>query len=518
MALITKKHPGPPSVKKLVGTGELPVRSLPMESYDELGEVVSYDATTNSYVVITHGVGGNPNMPGQRKLSNIPRKTQDIIDASPLVSGTTVIIRWSLGFPFIDGVLNVNVSRAAVEEHPLEDTSVSGGTGGDINADTNSSAYRGAYYRDPMIPKDILPGDKIIKGPDGNFLAICRGGYTALSGGSGCKALIEAFADRDLIRLVCEHFHLLTAFGSVKFFTTDGRTGIQIRGGKDTLTETGGTEEQWTFKFDLGETGDYLSTEICDASGNTKAKFNITDSGKISFLTTDGFEQINGGSTPSYEESAGGKVVKISGDLTEDIRGSVKSRIKSGYSKSVSGSYDLQIGNSHGTTVQGDSVQSIGGNQSNTIFGGSFASAKPTNIASSTQILNGSYHLEVGNPLFGANPAAVAGMTFAVNNGVITLGQNPNIRAVPATNAIVNLNTRMPSSVALGGTAGTTSTNPALYHGVMYEPLLSILTAMMAVFDTHGHPPFMTPPVVPMSAAISPMLSTAMSLRVMIGG
>lgn len=507
-----------PTENKKLAMGETPVSAPSEDLKDELAEVLRYDAGSNSYTLVTRGSGGNPRQPGGRQLQNIPRKTVNTSDVSPLPIGTIVVVDWGLGFPYISGVLPINASKLRTESNSNDKKTLGGGKESVANPDDNTVGYTNAYYREPGVPRDLLEGDKILITPDGNFVGAFRGGYSAIHGGTNSKARVESFADRDLVRIICENYEVLNGFGTLEVYNSEGRCGLSFRGGSDQLTESGGDEEQWTFKLDIGDPGEYFTMEVCDTSGNTKAKVNITPSGQVNWVATDGYNVANAGRGTSSEEHAGNILKRILGSVTEVIGQNKKVEVGGSRTTAISETDQKTVGHNESTSINNSQILSVGGNQTNTISGGSFIEANPLNVAVSTQVLNGSYFLEVGNPTAGANPAAKAGITLAVNNGDVTLGQNPDFLAPPASISNVNLNTRLPGSVALGGHTSIISTNPALFHAVMFEPLVAILTAIIAAHDTHIHIFPFTPPPVPSSPIIAPMLATMMSLRVLIGG
>lgn len=512
------KHLGSGEDTKKLARGELPVsRNVPPNT-KELGEVLSYSQSHNSYTVITRGTPGDPRQPGGRQLRGVCQKSNAPGQTNPLPVGTVVIVDWSFGFPYIDGVLPINASRAQIESGPGASSNI-GGESSVALPDDNTQQEHSGYYRDPTAPKDALPGDQVLSSPDGNRIGALRGGYNVMDGGPGTKAKVETFGDRDLTRITSEDFELLTGFGVYQVYNAEGRCGVSIRGAADQLTESGGSDDQWTFKVDIGDTGDFFAMEICTADGATQAKFHITPNGRVTLIATDGLNWVDGGKTASYQEYAANLFIKILGQLKKKVAGAVTEEFQSTRTTQISETDQRSIGHNEIVSVNNNRFLNVGGNQEIKVSGGTPLTANPLNVAVNMSVLNGSYFLELGNPLAGASPAAMAGFTVAVNNGDITLGQNPDPLALPATKATVSLNTLLPNSVALGGTASPLSNNPAFMHAVMFEPLMSFLAVMMALFDSHIHiPPIIGPPVTLMSPSLSSMLATIMSTRVIIGG
>ena len=475
---------------------------------------MAFSVETATYKVITRGVMGDSTKPGGRLLQGVPRKVENPGMVTALAIGSTVVLDHSLGFPFIDGVLNINTSRAQADDGALATNNI----GGDVSiaepADGTTEEAQG-FYRDARQPKDLLEGDLVMITEDGNRMGACRGRYNVMDSGPGTKAKVETFGEKDLTRITTEDFELLTGFGLLQIHNAEGRCGLSFKAGADQLSESGGEEEQWTMKLDIGDDGDFFNLEVNSPDGKTAAQFNIKPDGKVTLVGAKGIDMVAGDGAQSQQEYAAGLVTKIIGKALRNVEGAVTEIVSSNRTTTVSETDSLTAGHNHEVAANNHQILNVGGNQYNTITGGSPLEATPLNVAVETQVLNGSYHLELGNPLKGANPAAMAGMTLAVNNGDIVLGQNPDPLSVPATRATVSMNTLLPNSVGLGGTANPLSSNPATFHAVKYENLATMLMAMMAIFDTHTHvPPVGGIPAALMTPLLSSLLPMMMCTRV----
>ena len=512
-----RKQQGDSSFTRALASGAAPLSNDGAKKSKELAEVVVYSASQNSYDVITRGAPGNPGQPGGKSLVGIPLKTSTPGVAAPFPVGTSVIIDWSLGFPYIDGALPVNSSRAA-EDTTGPSSNIGGGSSSVVVPADNTKQEHSSYYGVPGTPKDILPGDQLLTTPDGNRIGALRGNYTVMDAGPENKAKIETFGAEDLVRVTTENYETYTAFGTLKVYNDGGRCGVIMRGGADQLTQSGGSDEQWTFKLDIGDTGDYFTLEVCTADGATQSKVNMSANGRVTILATDGLDLVDGGKTASHNEYASDLITRILGGVKELVEGAVEERYSKTRTTMVSETDQKTVGHNESTSVNNHQITNVGGNQQIQVNGGGPLLAKPSNVAVDMQVLNGSYFLELGNMLAGGSPAAKAGFTVAVNNGDITLGQNPDLLAVPAMNATVSLNTILPDSVALGGTTSMLSTNPAMMHAILGEPLQMFLSSLMASFDAHVHnPPVVGPPAAPMSPTVGLLLPTLLSKRVKIG-
>jgi hypothetical protein len=498
---------------RILAKGELPVKQGAANLDKELGEIAAYDVESATYRVLTRGVMGDSTRPGGKLLQGVPRKQETPNVVSVLPVGTTVVIENSLGFPYIDGVLNVNASRSETD-NPLVSTSIAG----DAEIIDNTAPEGQGYYRSRNIPKDLVGSDFLITSPDGNRMGVLRGRYNVMDGGPGTKAKIETFGEQDLTRITTEDFELLTGFGMLKIHNSEGRCGLSFRAASDQLNESGGEEELWTFRLDIGDDGDFFNLEVGTPEGGTAAKFNITPDGKVTHLGLNGVDLIGGDKAPSHQTYGSDLLIQVLGKIIKDVSGSVTESIQGNRTTTVSESDQRTAGHNEEVAVNNHQIASVGGNQYVTISGGSAIEAKPSNIAVEQHVLNGSYHLELGNPLRGANPAALAGLTLAVNNGDIVIGENAAPLATPAIKATASLNTRLPNSVALGGTANPFSSNPALFHAVKYEPLMTLIQAIFSMHDGHVHvPPVGGTPSLQMNAVLGMFLPQTMSNRVLMG-
>lgn len=510
--------PKPKSETARLAAGELPVGNAEPRGRKLIGEVLKYNQKKDSYTVITRGDPGKGGKPGMQQLLGVPRKVESPGIIAPLPSGTTVVVDFGLGFPYIDGVLNVNSSQTIVEKGSSKPIRFGGTSSVTSDKQLNDDASPG-YFRFPGAPEDALPGDHALVSPDGNYVAALRGKESSLFGST--KAQIRALGDKDLVQIVCEDYENFNGFGDLRIYNAQGRAGLRFDAGADQKTQSGGAEKQWTFTLAIGDEGDFFLMEVKGDDGSTKAKFHITSDGQVTLMGANGVHILNGGKAPSFEEVGSDSVKRYKGNYSAEHDAPVSRTMKSTYALKVSESKSQIIGHNDSKMVNNHQTVSIGGNQYVTITGGNPLTAEPTNIAVDMKVLNGSYLLEIGDPLAGANTAsALAGYSVFVHNGEIILGENPSPMATPSTLAMVSLNTKLPNSVALGGLANPMSTNPAMLHACLFEPLSIMLTGLLAMLDGHTHTTAWGPsgpPIVPFSPSFSSGLPNIQSVRVLIG-
>jgi len=499
--------------------GEQPMRNnLYGPGGKMLAEIQKYDPKSDTYLLVSRGLGGVPGQAGGRRLAGVPRRVEDPGTIAPLENGTVVVVDTSLGFPYIDGVLNINASSEKRERAP-QPPSLAGAEGSTVTEAMVTDGMPG-YYKNVQTPDDVVPGDFVRMSPDGNYLAILRGKESRLYGSE--KAQISVIGLNDLIRVICEDYEHFNGFGTFKISNAEGRGNIEVRGGADQLNETGGDEEQWTFHLDIGDQGEFFDMRITTLDGKTLSQFKLTPDGQIRLMAVKGIELVNADGAPRSEEIGGDHYRRVMGSTKDKISGAATTTIEGERTTNTSESDKKVIGNDQVKTINRNKVTQVGGNLQETITGGDPLTAKPTNVAVDRQVLNGSYFLELGNPTAGANPSAMAGYNVFVNNGEITFGENPRA-LVPVTMANVNLNTSQPNSVALGGTVGPGATM-AVQHAMLFEPFSSMMATLISLLDSHTHAtawgpssPAMAPQPGGFSSALSSTLPNISSIRVLIG-
>ena len=474
--------------------GKVPVtESLPRS----FAEIKSYNAKTNSYDVLVQG--GDT-----RLIPNVCLKTLRPGTISPLPSGTTVIIDESLGPAIIDGV----VPGIQETTYVTEDTSAPrlGAANTVPLEDVSNQSDSSDNYRTISLPTDAMPGEFVEVSPEGNYIGVLRGKLNVLS--SGEKAQIFTDGNHELVKIICEDYEHESSLGTVSIKNEEGRSSLVARFAADQLTEGGGSEEQWTFRLDVGNSGGIFKMEVTEGDGKTKAKFHISPDGCVTILATNGIHLINAGEGVNHEVVGGSKSTKIKGGHKVEVEKDIEVTTKASRATKITATDAKIVGNDDSIFVNRDCVRNIGRNQDITVTGGSVATASPTNVAVSHKVLNGSYVLNIGDPTLGASPAAFAGYSLFVHGGKVIIGEDP---LMPAPLTSVSLNTLGVDSIALGGTIET-----AQLHAMIYEQWQIFMTTFLTLFDTHFHAP-MAPPAVGLSGPMAGLMNPVKSQRVKIG-
>ena len=479
-----------------------------------LGEIKAYNIRKNVYDVYVNGRGGTSNE-GEEFLPHVVRKTQNTGDHAPLPPGTIVVIDRSLGFPYIDGVLDaLGVSPYDVDEDNSQDLGYE--MPASVLDDAGSGDDDADYSKPHGVPKDIIPQDFVQSSPEGNFLAILRSKLNILYGSK--KAQIQTFGVQDLVRIIAEDYEQLTSLGNLKIFNEGGRASLEYRAAADQLNESGGSEDHWTFRLDLGHRGNLFDMRVTTPDGKTLSRVYLSADGKVEILGVNGVDLVDGGTGTKRTEIAGSPYTKIQGNETTQIDGNSSLTVKGSRSVRVSQNESKMVGNDQSTSVNRDIARSVGGHISDTITGGPITEAAPTNVAYETNVLNGSYHIYVGNPLQGASPSAKSSFRVFVNNGEIALGEDTNPFGMPSSKVAVGINTSLPDSVGLGGMPSQ-SLLPSIgmQHAMGFEPFSTLMRAVIQWCDTHIHGTTWGPssaPSVPLSSSASSLVDPCMSTRV----
>lgn len=449
-----------------------------------------------------------------RVLTNVPRMRSNPGDIVALEQGTEVLLNYDYGFPFILGVLASPTGIPSdVARHSVTDVEGFGGQG--LNKKTSDS---GGNYRLASEPDDIMPGDRVVMGTEGNHLGILTGGVNVLK--SSALSQIRTHLINDLVEIFSRNYRHITDMGEFTIQNNDGRINMRFRGGSDQRTEAGPDEEKWTIKFDLGSEGDLFNLELSTPTGQTLFKFHVNSDGQCEIYGVNGVS-INSGAAnggTSSEESTGNKRHKISGNVTTEIGGDSVATIEGNATTTVLNDQVTSAGNDIRSQALRDHATSAGRNVYVAVQGNPLGDAMVYDISA------GNWVVKIGsatslNPLSGFDMTTFSGnMAFNSTAGgnfkVTSLLGNLEAtikKAIISTNAI-------PDSVILGG-------NVLASHIVKFEQLEQHLLQLYNLLDNHIHLETGTssaagipvvgtsgPPVVPFAPLLQPQTITFKSL------
>lgn len=460
----------------------------------ELGQVVAVDSARMAYVVRT--LRGRP-------LTGVPRKRSSQADLALLPVGASVVVRFDLGFPYIDGVLDLPAA-------PSDDAGVPV-TGVDGYSSPTTDFTTG-NFRGPGEPSDLLAGDTVLGNKAGARVGVLEGGVAMLAG-SG-MAQVRAHALNDLVEVVSRNFRQVTDMGISEIKNTDGRINWSFRGASDQTNEAGADEENWTVRWDLGSEGDMLNFELTTPQGQTLFRFHVDSNGRAEIFGLDGVVIQSGcqNDEPHIAEHGGDSTDTVHGNRTLNTGGNRTETVEGQSTTTIDGGRSEVVGGDASTAAVRDIGISAGRNTHRTTAG-----AKDGSVALREAVLGGGYAVTIGQPAYPS-----PGYSLQTLRGDIdfesTLGGDFRVNTptgnVKTNSRKVTLVTTLPDSVVLGG-------HSLASHVAKFEQLEVFLKALLKWCDTHAHPPGAPvggPPTVSASMLLSGLIAPIKSVRVGVGG
>ena len=433
----------------------------------------------------------------------VPRKRNSQDDLALLPVGATVIVRFDIGLPYIDGVLDIPGSLADTDGIPT--TGISGYGG-------NTQPTQEGGYRGQGEPSDLLPGDTVIGNKDGARMGVFTGGLAMMLASGMSQMRFHRL--NDLVELFSRNYTHVTDMGITKIENKDGRVNMSFRGASDQLGEAGADEENWTIRMDLGSEGDLFNFELTTPQGQTLFKLHVDSDGRCEIFGLDGVviqsgarsgaEQATEAGGDARDTVRGNRVVQTDGDSTHTTKGE--------HAVTVDGNSTSVAGGDAVTSAVGDVGIAAGRNINMTATG-----AKDGTAAETVEVHGGDYKTTVGQATYNT-----PGYSLETYKGDIklksSLGGNINLETrtgdIRGTATKVIFDTTANDSCILGGSA-------LVAHVAKYEQLESMMRSLLTAFDAHTHTAAGSPttvPIVPLSTIIGNMLSAIKSLRVGVGG
>lgn len=369
------------------------------------GTIVDNNPDTHTYTVAV-STGD-----GITQKESVGRITQSIGDIRLLPIGTRVALSTEFGEMFIVGIMPYTGGRDE-NENRLSLTGISGSGGEDPLYSGRSSA---ANYRTKNTPRDMGPGDWAEVGEEGNAIGVLSGGVNVMR--SSGMSQIRTHLLNDLVEIISRNYKHFSDMGVSEIKNDGGRITWSFRGGSDQAQEAGSDQENWSIRIDLGAEGDLFRFELTQPNGGTNFKFHVDADGQLEVFTASGNDEFVGGD----------KNLKILGDRTVDLKGNDGQRIHGFQAKEINGVRDtivsnsdtLSVGTDQTLSIQRHLTETIGGKHEEKVVGGNPLTALPGDIARETILSNGGWKVNIGDPLSGANPLALAGFELETFTGDI---------------------------------------------------------------------------------------------------
>lgn len=367
------------------------------------GTITDRNLDTNTYSV-SLSIGD-----GISTRSGVGRIVQDPGDKCILPIGTRVALNEDYGELFIVGVLPYTTGR----EENENSLSLTGEDGVGRNDPLEQGSPSTANFRTKNTPVDMGPDDWARIGEDGNAIAVLAGGVTLMKSN---MAQFRTHLINDLAEIICRNYRHISDMGTTQIKNDGGRITWSFRGGADQLEEAGSDQENWTIRIDLGAEGDLFRFELTQPNGQTNFKFHVNNEGRLEVYAADGIDEFSGNDKRSTVLS--NRIAKIKGNDQETVEGSAEKTIQGNKTQVISNTEEKTVGNDQVINVQRNRIDTVGGKVEERIAGGNPLIILPGDLAKES-ILNGTWNIDIGNPLNGANPAALPGFDLNTHTGDI---------------------------------------------------------------------------------------------------
>ena len=405
-----------------------------------------------------------------RVLEGVPllRATPGTVAALP--AGTEVLVSFDYGFPVIMGCLAMPAQRdsGGRQSYSVTDQEPDG---------FSQSQTEAGNFRSSSEPSDILPGDQVFVGQEGNSVGALSGGVSVLR--SAPLSQVRTHAVGDLVEILSRNFRHITDMGEFIIQNEEGQVNMSFRGGTDQRAEAGSDEENWSIRMDLGSEGDLFNFELTTPQGNRLFRFHVDAEGHVELFGINGIDFQSGSRNGSghTEDHSNSSARTVRGTRTSIVQGS-ETRQASSLTSTVDNDYALSVGNDLRTSVLRDTTFCVGRNLYYAVQG---------NNASESAVLfdvnTGDWLTDIGSPDQQGGSYLVR--TIAGNIGFeSTLGGNflvtTDLGNIETSSQQVKLATSQIDSVILGG-------NTLASHIVKWEELTQHLGNLYSALDTHTH-------------------------------
>lgn len=408
-------------------------------------------------------------------------------DMVVLPVGVFVMVSFALGMPYIIGVLPPETA-VVNEENVTSITDVEGHGGNDPLLGRSL----GVTSRGPNEPRDVVPGDFVGTGPDGASVSALHGKVAQLRASPLAK--VQAFGDNDLVQIVAGVLRTVTWMGESKVVNDEGKTSFQWRGGTDQLTQTGGDEERYTIKLDVGHTGNMIKLEVCNRDHQTVFRFHVSPEGQVELYAAGGFNQHSGDNDAAVhpvnyhgsvaEVVTGGASRQVSGDVTETHEGNRTETVSGNHALTIGQDKVLNVSRDQNVNVGGNATQAVTGNLTTNILGDCKTTVFTPGKVHSVKTTGGDVTVETQ---LGAYSVATSGGTVGIDAGV---GQ------ARVTASVIEL-LASTGSISLGAPSGNISIGNGAASGsvrweqlnVVLQTLVAEINAKLALIAAHAHPP-----------------------------
>ncbi len=316
--------------------------------------MLAYNSATHTSIVRTHS--GRP-------LQDVPQMKANSGSFEHFPTGTTVVLFYGLGFPVIQGCIDlVGAPQSAIPAPTI--TGVEGVGDSDPTQPTQGSNS----YKPPNAPTDMTQGDWAHVGTLGNHVAVLEGGVTSMGSQS---ALVRSLGPTGTLQTIARRIQQFTDFGQLKIENDNGKVSLSLRAGGNQTAETGLDEQHWTIRLDLGATGDVFDFRITEPEGKLLFRLHAGSDGRVQLYGDGGVDLSSGpnGTGAMRHDVVGNRAAMVTGDETHATQGSMSRTIDGTSSTSITGAATHSVGGNHTQFTGGDHDVGISGDETRTVAG-----------------------------------------------------------------------------------------------------------------------------------------------------
>lgn len=369
-----------------------------------------------------------------------------------------------------------------------------------VGGDNPFYAGKGSGQQRGNAPKDVLPGDWVRLGDQGNLLAVLAGGTTILKASD--LAQVIATQASHLLRLVGKNLKMDTGAGTLEFITENGKSDIRLYAGSDEPTESSPLAENFRIRCELGTDGELVDFRVTDSKGRSLYRIHVDPDGRVDQQSTRKTETIKEDrvTTVGTQEET-----MIGGDSFTSVGGSKLEQVGGSTTVDTGGHYRLYAAHNAALSAMHDFLVHAGRH-----FQVS-ATGDPSNTepALAFDVTNGDVAFNVGDPTNGDTQSLNSGFKVDTATGDM---------AFKSLLGNFTVTTPSPNSVNLGGPV------PDLFGTLVFEMYQAFMEVFGAMLDSHVHPvPALfgaptAPPLVPIWSSSKHLFVASKSKYVKVGG
>lgn len=422
----------------------------------------------------------------------IPVKNRDPVTGAGVYSmpkrGTEYLISCDPGYPTL---LEYNSEQTAPRSDGATQVLLGSGEDSDAFLDNNPDAKE-------YGPKGLSPGDHALVGDAGQLMGVLSGGVVVAKASELAQVICSQAGD--LLRLLGRNCDIITGFGKISFENNGDRTSMTLRGGSNFSTQTSPQRNNaYTIHADLGATGDLVNFKITNQAGDDLAKIHYNPNGDVTRVSNNVSDEIRG----ILSEYVQGDVARhVGGNIKTTVNGNVTSTYAQNNTTEVYGTNTTTAIRDQTVNAMNDIKLTAGRNVQLTASGDVLN--VPGAAAMKTTVANGSWVIDIGNPLSGDVGSPLSGFDLSAFLGDLSLSTKLGK---------ISLRSTIPDSILLGGQV-------PVGHAVIFEMLASFLTQLGTLLDTHIHTTVVGPtsPPNPIFAPVSDNIPLLRSQYVTLGG